>query len=350
MPSDANTAPANAAATRHTFEFTGTAGEMWPIVLKNLLLNIITLSFYRFWGRTNVRRYLWSNVRFMGDPLEYTGRGGELFVGFLIVTVVVFLPLVGLLTWAQALMARGEPFGFILFSAGYLLLLWLAPLGLYRAFKYRMSRTRWRGVRGAQTESGVRYATEFFFYTILTVFTAGLLLPFMEAKLYTQETNNRRFGTGRFSFSGSSGPLYSAFLISYALVVGGYVLVFVIAGNLAKLGFVAILGLYLFLGLAFAIYELAKLKHFWNSTKFEGAEFVFNGEIGELIKLYLGNILLTLVTLGIAYPIAQMRVVRFMTEHLVLVGQINLAAVTQSTEAEPGFGEGLAEGFDMGTI
>lgn len=48
----------------------------------NFLLGVVTLSVYRFWAKTNVRRHIWSCVHINGEPLEYTGRGMELFKGF----------------------------------------------------------------------------------------------------------------------------------------------------------------------------------------------------------------------------------------------------------------------------
>src|ERR1044072_3836965 len=66
-------------------QYDGRIGALYWIFIKNLLLNIITLSIYRFWGKTNLRRYAWSHTTLQGQPFEYTGRGGELFVGFLIV-------------------------------------------------------------------------------------------------------------------------------------------------------------------------------------------------------------------------------------------------------------------------
>ncbi len=45
------------------------------ITLTNLVLNLITLTVYRFWARTNVRRHIWSCVHINGEALEYTGRG-----------------------------------------------------------------------------------------------------------------------------------------------------------------------------------------------------------------------------------------------------------------------------------
>ena len=60
--------------------------------LKNGLLNLVTLTLYRFWGKTEVRRRVWRNVRLNDEPFEYTGRGGELFIGFILALVVLGLP------------------------------------------------------------------------------------------------------------------------------------------------------------------------------------------------------------------------------------------------------------------
>src|SRR5262249_44313039 len=39
-----------------------TTGTILGHAFLNLLLNIVTLGFWRFWGRTRVRRYLWAHV------------------------------------------------------------------------------------------------------------------------------------------------------------------------------------------------------------------------------------------------------------------------------------------------
>ncbi len=70
-------------------EFRGERKPLAGIIVKNTLLTIITFSIYRFWARTNIRKYYWSNTLLLGDRLEYTGRGGELFVGFLIVMAIL---------------------------------------------------------------------------------------------------------------------------------------------------------------------------------------------------------------------------------------------------------------------
>ena len=71
------------------FQYDGRLGELYWIFIKNLLLSIITLGIFRFWGKTRIRRYLWSHTSLAGDRFEYTGTGGELFIGFIIVMVAL---------------------------------------------------------------------------------------------------------------------------------------------------------------------------------------------------------------------------------------------------------------------
>ena len=56
----------------HTIKYVGNVSGLLPIVLLNLLFTILTLGIYRFWAKTNVRRYLWRNTKFDDESFEYT--------------------------------------------------------------------------------------------------------------------------------------------------------------------------------------------------------------------------------------------------------------------------------------
>lgn len=70
-------------------EFSGRRWPLFKLMVKNAIFQILTLGIYRFWAKTWVRRYFWSNTRIQGQPLEYTGLPSELFIGFLIVLAVL---------------------------------------------------------------------------------------------------------------------------------------------------------------------------------------------------------------------------------------------------------------------
>ena len=71
--------------------YDGKLGELYVIYLRSLILTLLSFGFYRFWGRTRVRRYLWSHFSAFGDRFEYRGLGVELFLGFLSVVGVLLV-------------------------------------------------------------------------------------------------------------------------------------------------------------------------------------------------------------------------------------------------------------------
>jgi uncharacterized membrane protein YjgN (DUF898 family) len=62
---------------------------LFRLALINGLLSLITLGIYRFWGKTKIRKYLWSSAEIDGDRFEYIGTGREKFLGFLVALVVL---------------------------------------------------------------------------------------------------------------------------------------------------------------------------------------------------------------------------------------------------------------------
>ena len=69
--------------------FTGDNAAFRRLVVRGALLELVTFGFYRFWLTTDIRRHLWSHTEIDGDAFEYTGRGKELLIGFLIAMAVL---------------------------------------------------------------------------------------------------------------------------------------------------------------------------------------------------------------------------------------------------------------------
>ena len=135
------------------FAFEGNWQDFARIALPNLLLTIVTLGVYRFWATTRERRYLWSRTRFVDENLEWAGTGMELFIGFVMVFVLFGIPYFGLSFVAQALVARGyESLGIALSAVAALAIFYLLGVARFRALRYRLSRTRWRGTQNYTEE------------------------------------------------------------------------------------------------------------------------------------------------------------------------------------------------------
>ena len=114
--------------------------------LVNMLLRILTVGIYHFWAKTEVRKRIWSAIRINGEPLSYTGRGMELFLGFVIVFLVVLLPIILGLTGLILYFGPNHIVPNVATILLYVVFAYLIGIAIYRAMRYRLARTRWRGI------------------------------------------------------------------------------------------------------------------------------------------------------------------------------------------------------------
>ena len=193
--------------------------ELARLLFRNLVLNFLTLTVYRFWARTRLRRYMWRRTRFLGDSFEYLGTPGELLIGFLI-AIAVLAPTVGLYAILTHLLAAPAS-DTVLTLEGfyYLLLFFLIQLAVYRARKYRFSRTTWRGVRFGLEESGIRYAFIAVGSGVLALVTLGLAYPWYRVVVVRYLLNHIRFGTTKVTFDGQAAALYRRWWLIYLPVL-----------------------------------------------------------------------------------------------------------------------------------
>lgn len=184
-----------------THRSTRLEAELMPLagfVTKGTLLSIITFGIYRFWYKAALRRLYWSHTKLLGDGFTYTGTGKELFIGFLIALAII-VPLNFVLSILQVFL--GEEAGLIVSSLiGLVVFPLLIQIALFRARRYRLSRTRYRGVRFLQSGSGLVYLGITLKWGIITLLTLGVMFPFLRRALERYRIKNTHFGSaqGRF--------------------------------------------------------------------------------------------------------------------------------------------------------
>lgn len=347
------------------FQFTGNWREFAPIALTNLLLTIVTLGIYRFWAKARERRYLWSRTRFIDDRLEWTGTGREMFRGFLFV-VVLFLPLLLILQFGlQAMILRGYVgLAGIVGLASYMGILYLVGLALFRALRYRLSRTYWHGIRGGSDDPGWRYAWSALWKPVVGTLAFGLLIPRAMVSLWNQRWGAMQFGPHRFSAKGDrSGLLLRWGLIYLAVFLGGILFTTMIAfvittpqpGEAPSGSFVAsmmIAGLlfYLVIGIVAVYFYSAYYTRMVQGLSLGEVRFDFTATTTDWLKLVLGNLGLVIVTLGVGLAFIGYRNWSFAIRHLEAFGNVDPAQFTQTTTSAAGDAEGLASLFDIGAI
>lgn len=178
--------------------FTGNRTAFRKMVTKGAMLELVTFGFYRFWLVTDIRRHLWSNTAIDGDAAEYTGRGKELLIGFLF-ALAILVPIYLAYFLVGIEFERWQGFAstplFISFYA-------FGQFAIFRARRYRLTRTVWRGVRFWMDGSGWIYSFRAMLWGLLVFLTLGLALPWREASLERYKMQHTYFGDLQGDFEG----------------------------------------------------------------------------------------------------------------------------------------------------
>ena len=206
--------------------FTGRAGTFIWLLVSGVFLQLVTFGFYRFWLVTDLRRHLWSNTSVDGDALEYTGRGRELLIGFLFA-----LAILGPVFFAYYFISiEAERLKAFLSLPLYLFFYLFGQFATYRARRYRLTRTIWRGVRFWMAGSGWKYAFRAFGWGFLVFLSLGLALPWREASMERYKMQHTYYGDLQGSFVGTGWQFFKRgwwiwvlgllLLASYIVVAG----------------------------------------------------------------------------------------------------------------------------------
>ncbi len=353
-------------AQERAVRFTGSWREYLPIAATNVLLIIVTLGVYRFWAAARQRRYLWSRTEVIGDRLEWSGTGKEMFIGFLIVTAFLLPFFLFFQFLFPAMVARGKEGA----AAGILLLfevvlLYLGGVARFRALRYRLSRTWWRGIRGGSDEPGWNYGGEYIGRVALASITMWIAWPWMATALFRSRWNQMSFGSLPFRSTVTADGLGRRWAAVYLVPIAALILAIVLAavtgfgaaaaGTKASPTLAAILvglfvGVYLIIPLMTLHWYAKYYRKAAETMSLGDLDFGFDATTGDWLKLFLGNLVLAVVTLGLGLSYWGYRNWAFMVRHMHLFGEIDVTALAQSTTHAPGEAEGFADAFDIGAI
>ena len=354
------------ATHERAIRFTGNWREYLPIAASNVLLIIVTLGIYRFWAAARQRRYLWSRTEVIGDRLEWSGTGKEMFIGFLVVMCFLLPFFLFFQFLFPALVARGK----IEAASGamflfYIAIFYLSGVAGFRALRYRLSRTWWRGIRGGSDEPGWNYGGEYLGRVILAVFTMWIAWPWMATALFRSRWNQMSFGSLPFRSTLTADGLKRRWAAVYLVPIAGFalgaLLLMIVGLGVAADGnepnptfFAIIFAIFLMFYLIIPLMTLHWYAKYYrkaaDTLALGDLEFGFDATTWDWLKLFLGNIALAVVTLGLGLAYWGYRNWAFMVRHLHLYGEINVSELGQSTTRAPTEAEGFADAFDMGAI
>jgi uncharacterized membrane protein YjgN (DUF898 family) len=254
----------------------------------------------------------------------------------------------------------------------YVFILILAFAARFSAQRYRLSRTLWCGIRGGMQGSALAYGVRSFLYTLLLPLTLFQLVPWTQVRLAERRINAARLGSAAFSFRGRARVLYLPYVATF---LGTFLLFAAIAGGawgivapgitpylgqtndprldiaLQRAMPVIVIGLIAFsIGAALigCWYSALFVRHIIGNTKLETLPLRSTVTGRALLWLIVSNGLIVLFTLGIGMPIVLHRNMHFLARNLLISGELDVAALRQSTLAMPRTGEGMLQLLDQG--
>jgi uncharacterized membrane protein YjgN (DUF898 family) len=381
--SQTRSATATPEGTRQILVYDGDVGDLFGVFLLNMIFTIITLGVFRFWAITRIRRYLWSHMRFEDTRFTYTGKGRELFLGFLLAMLILILMIAGVAVLYYKLSDQHPVLAFIPVAIAYVAVFILFGAAHFSAQRYRLSRTEWRGIRGGMTGSALYYGLCWLLYVLLTVVTLYQAVPWMQVGLARQRINASRFGSAMFRCEGRGRHLYLTWLatiagyilltclIAAAVVgIGGSSLGQVFSGTLkgaaAEIAIeravpMIIVGVVVFLivsGLLATWYYTRMLRIILNNTTamvpgssgHDILRFSTSVTAGNLLWLVISNLLITLLTFGFGLPFVLHRTAKYIARRTHMTGTFDAHALVQSTLSRPTLGEGFLQALDPGIV
>lgn len=393
------------------FSFHGNWVDFMKIAVPNLLLTVVTLGIYRFWGTTRERHYLWGQTEFIDERIEWTGTGMELFIGFIMAFFLIGVPFALLQLVAQGLVFRGQPeiaigLGIILT----LLLFYLIGIAYFRALRYRLSRTYWRGIRGGSDDQGLTYGLSYLWKNVAGILPIYLLYPWASMSLWNERWSSMSFGPYRFESNADWTKLMKRYMLFYLVpfllfvmfaIVGfqrgsGSAQEMGVGGAVALGGFmiVLLLSFYIVLPVAALLYYSKFMRVAVSALRIGELEFEFKARSPDWILFFLANwaiwgiaaglafvplsflmtpgtfnptvfaenmstaVIATLalsaalatIAIGLANALIRYRSWKFFVVHMEAFGEVNLDKMSQSETVVSGHGEGLLDAFDVGAI
>jgi uncharacterized membrane protein YjgN (DUF898 family) len=336
----------------HNLTFTGNGAEYFGIWIVNLLLSIITLGIYSAWAKVRTQRYFYGNTHLAGSTFDYLANPITILKGRLIA--------VGLLAIYMSIDSI-LPGGSVIFI---LLLGLLTPWLVVRAYAFNAQNSAYRNIRFNFIGTISEAIKQYLFFPVLTVFTLGLLFPYVRYRQTQFTVENHLFGKQAFGFSAKPGDYYRVFMVVFFISIVFFFLMMSAMSSLISASgetpdsesastFLAIsLLMYVPLGLLGVYIQVKLLNLLYNNLNLSSdITFTANYTFGKMLWLHISNLLGIIFTLGLFYPWAKVRMAKYKAEQLSLTTQTDLNSFTGlATSNKSATGDEIGEIFaiDLG--
>lgn len=343
---DSDNIPSTSSDLHTPIRFTGKATAFFGIWITNILLTILTLGIYSAWAKVRTKKYFAHHTLIADACFDYHGKPLSILKGRVIAVVLYII--YGLLTQAAPVLA-------LVFLA----LLFLAtPWIVVQSMRFNLRNTSHRGLRFNFTGKLAEAAKIYLIFTVLIIFTLGLILPFLNFRSRSFAINNTCFGLSRFH---AQLTIRSFYLIYVKMMAWMLLAIAVFAG---LLGMVYAAGLELDMALLTSFMPLVLLifvvvgpgaylkaslgRLVYNSTHLEKFSFTCNWRARDLIWIYGSNFILIVLSFGLLIPWSKIRATHYLIHHMSINGEPDFDQfVAGKIEQLTATGQEIGELFDV---
>jgi len=283
------------------------------LYVKHAFFFLLTLSWYRFFTRTEIRKYLWQHIEIDGEPLEYTGKGIDLLIGYL-KALLILVPVYG--AWFVIMFFTSELVDYLLAFAGIIATVFFTSVAYYGAFRYRLSRTVFRGIHFGLRGSAWRFGLVGLKHSFLTFISFGFYTPYATNENWGYIVNNIHYGNQNFRYEQKR-----------KVPMGSYVAAFFLT--------------FVTFGICWYWYDAAMTRHCVQGVTLNGMQFKSTLTGGRLFGFSVLNWILLIVSLGLLYPFIVKRTIELHCDTTLFAGDLDYSLVRQE-EAQLG---AASEGF-----
>lgn len=311
----------------NNLHFNASGASLLGLMVKNWLLNVFTLGLYYPWARVSMLKFYWHSAQLNGTAFSFTGTGQEIFKGFLKVLVLIF-GLYGLLAYAE--LTENQTLYVYSILTTLIFIAAILPLAVHGAFRYRLSRTTWRGIHMGYRGDRAQLFSEFLIGYFFTIITFGMYIPWFIHRLRKYIIPQLRFGSLSFNYTGTGFDLF-------IIAVKGIVL-----SSMT-------LGLYTFWYKKERMNYLVENCLVCQGEKEIRLKGIFSG--WELFQLGITNFIILIFTLGIGTPWVILRTFKYTVEHIQIPADIDLDHIAQTEDDyQDATGEYVIDFFDLGIV
>lgn len=303
-------------------EFRGQGHEYLRIWLVNVALTILTFGIYSAWAKVRREKYFHRNFVVDGATFDYHGNPRAILAGR-----IALMALIGVASFAENF---GRAANLVASFACMLAFPWL----LVRSMQFRARNTSYRGIRFNFSGTYGEAVRLYLLHGGLTAITLGLYFPAFLRRQKAFAVNNLGFGNMRCRFDTGVGAFYRGLAVPLALwlvLLCASMAIFVSAA--AGLGKAGLGVMFIFLGPALVVLltvlvnlvvvpyaRVVGTNLLWNGMRLGEVSFSSTQRVRSYLGISLSNWMLTLLTLGFFWPLAQIRMARYRARNLAIVG------------------------------